>query len=98
MLLKIDIGVASWMGGIGPGVYFSIVERAGCLFSFAWLLTTSSRHSRRVCFVVWVWGVASCMSRPRYLCLGWVALWLVSWQGGCMGWMSGVLGGVGVRP
>ena len=70
MLLKTDVGVASWMGGIGPGEYLSIVDRAGCLLLFSWLLATSSRRARRVCFKEGVCGVPGCMSRPRQLVLG----------------------------
>lgn len=50
MLSKIEVGVASWIGGIGPGEYLSIALRAGCLPMDVRSFATSSSRSEIVSF------------------------------------------------
>ena len=52
LLLKIEVGVASWIGGIGPGEYFSMVLQAGCLPIEEQSFSTSSGQSEIVSFLM----------------------------------------------
>ena len=70
MLSKIEVGVASWIGGIGPGEYLSMEFLAGFLPMEEWSFSTSSRWSEMVGFfggmgvVSWLWVM------PRTLVVG----------------------------
>ena len=58
MLSKMEVGVASWIGGIGPRENLSIVLRAGCFPVEEQSFSISSRRSEIVSFLVGRAGVS----------------------------------------
>ena len=77
MLSKSEVGVVSWIGGIGPGWYFSIVLWAGCFLEFAWPFAASSSLSNSDILVGGVGGVLCCSVCPSLFVTG-VVCWLAA--------------------
>ena len=71
MLSKSEVGVVSWIGGIGPGWYFLIVLWAGCFLEFAWPFAASSSLSNCDILVGGLEGFCVAQFVPACLSLVW---------------------------